>query len=71
MLQKFGLALPSPRTLRDYTHHFDNMPGFNVEVEKQLLEEVKMHELKEHEKHVCITADEMKIKGGSCVQQIK
>ena len=58
------LALPSSRTLRDYTHYIENIPGFNKSVDQQLAEMIGLNSLKEHEKFVCIVADEMKIKEG-------
>ena len=58
------IILPSDRTLRDYTHYINNKPGFSVEVDKQLVEEMSLESLEEHDKYVCIVADEMNIKEG-------
>ena len=58
------IILPSDRTLRDYTHYINNKPGFSVEVDKQLAEEMNLESLEEHDKYVCIVADEIKIKEG-------
>ena len=63
ILQKSNcLVLPSDRTLRDYTHFINNKPGFSTEIDHQLIEETKLTSLKDHEKYVCLIADEMKIK---------
>ncbi len=58
------LALPSARTLRDYTHFIDNKAGFNNEVDKHLAETIGLDTLEDHQKYVCLLADEMKIKEG-------
>ena len=34
------MTLPSERTLRDYTNYFKNKPGFQDEVDQQLLRRV-------------------------------
>ena len=58
------IKLPSERTLRDYTHYFENKPGFQDEVNQQLLDEVNSLSLPESRKYVCLLLDEMKIKEG-------
>ncbi len=58
------ITLPSDRTLRDYTHYFENKAGFNVHIDQQLMEEIDIENIKEHEKYVCLIADEMRIKEG-------
>lgn len=65
ILRKSGcLALPSGRTLRDYTHFIDNKPGFNADVDKYMFEQIDVKNLKNHEVYVGVIADEMKIKEG-------
>ena len=59
-----SIVLPSARTLRDYTHYFDNTYGFNNQVDIQLADTVNLDELEEHQKLVCLVGDEMKIKEG-------
>ena len=56
------IALPSERTLRDYTHYFKHQPGFQQELNRQLLKESKVNELSEQRKYCGIVFDEMKIK---------
>lgn len=58
------LKLPSERTLRDYTHYFQNKPGFQDEVNQQLLEEVEKMKLLDERKYVGLLVDEMKVKEG-------
>ena len=58
------LKLPSERTLRDYTHYFQNKPGFQDEVNQQLLEEVEKLNLPAERKYVGLLIDEMKVKEG-------
>ena len=63
LLRKSGcIQLPSQRTLRDYTHCFNNTPGFSVEIDQLLMSEATYHNLEEFEKCVCIVGDEMKIR---------
>ena len=50
-----GVALPSQRTLRDYTHCV-------LAIEKQLLETANISECQEWEKYVALILDEMHIK---------
>ena len=58
------LALPSERTLRDYTHYFTSKVGFQNEVNQQLMSEVDSLSLPENRKYVGIIIDEMKVKEG-------
>ncbi len=53
------LALPSSRTLRDYTHYIENRASFNKAVDADMM---GLDSLKDHQKFICIVADEMKIK---------
>lgn len=39
------ITLPSKRTLRDYTHFFKSLPGFQADVDAFLMEEAKVEEL--------------------------
>lgn len=59
-----SFALPSARTLRDYTHYFENKAGFSDDVDKQLADMIQLDKLEDHQKLVCLTFDEMKIKEG-------
>ena len=56
------ILLPSERTLRDYTHYFKEKPGFQKEVNQQLMKEARISELDEIQKHVVVAFDEMRIK---------
>lgn len=57
------IALPSQRTLRDYTHFVQSRLGFSEEVDRQLMEAAKITEsLEECKKCVVIIMDEMHIK---------
>lgn len=58
------LKLPSKRTLQDYTNYFENKPGFQDEVDQQLLQEVSSLKLSESRNFFSIVLDEMKIKEG-------
>ena len=58
------LKLPSERTLRDYTHWIKARPGFQVEVDRQLIEEAKLTSIPDFQKYVCVVFDEVKIKEG-------
>ena len=58
------IALPSERTLRDYTNYFASKPGFQVEVLQQLQKEVESLSLPDSRKFAGIIIDEMKIKEG-------
>ena len=56
------VTLPSERTLRDYSNFFQSKPGFQHEVNKQLMREAKLEELDDLQRHVVLVFDEMKIK---------
>ena len=57
------IALPSQRTLRDYTHFVQSRLGFSEEVDRQLMEAAKVTEsLEDYKKCVVIIMDEMHIK---------
>ena len=58
------LMLPSERTLRDYTHWMKAKPGFQIEVDRQLIEEAKLDTIPDYKKYVCIVFDEVKVKEG-------
>ena len=49
--------------MRDYTHYFENKPGFQDEVNDQLLEGVERMKLPPEKKYVALLIDEMKVKG--------
>ena len=56
------LKLPSERTLRDYTHYFKSVAGFNPDVNLQLQREVDLQSLSVSKRYVVLVIDEMKIK---------
>ena len=56
------LKLPSQRTLRDYTHYFKSVAGFNPDVNLQLQREVDLQSLSVSKRYVALVIDEMKIK---------
>ena len=56
------IKLPSKRTLYDYTHYFIQKPGFQDEVNSQLVDEVQKLNLQDTRKFVGLLVDEMKIK---------
>ena len=64
------IVLPSGRTLRDYTHHINNKPGFQDDVDEQLRDMIGFESLENHQKYVCVVADEMKIKEGLVFNKI-
>jgi hypothetical protein len=57
------LKLPSERTLRDYTNYFDHKPGFQDEIDEQLISEIPIS-LSGTRRCVALILDEMKIKEG-------
>lgn len=62
-LRSSGLiALPSQRTLRDYTHHFEAKVGFSEEVDKQLLDHPDVRDAEEWKRYVILLLDEMYIR---------
>ncbi len=62
-LQQSGvLALPSQRTLRDYTYFVESTLGFSNAVDTQLMEVSKFGELQDFQKCVAVVLDEMHIK---------
>ena len=58
------LVLPSERTLRDYTHCFDCKPGFDHELDKQLMKEAQVDTILDFQKYVCLVFDEVRVKEG-------
>ena len=56
------LALPSQRTLRDYTHYCEASPGFSADVDEQLAHAAALITLHEWQKCVILLLDEMHIK---------
>ena len=57
------MTLPSERTLRDYTNYFKNKPGFQDEVDQQLLDEIPKV-VSESRRYVAVLDDEMKVNEG-------
>ena len=58
------LALPSQRTLRDYTHFITFDAGVNAKVVMRLKEDMQFEQCSPSYKKVTIMMDEMKIKSG-------
>lgn len=56
------IALPSQRTLRDYTYFVSSSVGFSTDVDKQLMEAAKIDTLEEYQKCVACIMDEMHVK---------
>ena len=56
------IALPSQRTLRDYTYFVDSSVGFSSGVDNQLLAAAKVDTLEEYQKCVVCIMDEMHVK---------
>ena len=62
-LRKYGcLSLPSQRTLRDYTHYAEAKSGFSMDVDRQLIDAVKVGTCEVWEKCVIVLMDEMYIR---------
>ena len=58
------IKLPSERSLRDYTHYFTNKPGFQDEVNQQLIDKVSKLNLPASRKYIALLVDEMKVREG-------
>ena len=58
------IALPSERTLRDYTHWVTMKDGVQIEVIQQLKKAIGFDEMEESKKHFALSMDEMKIRSG-------
>lgn len=56
------IALPSQRTLRDYTHCVDSTIGYSAQVDQHLATVAKIDTCKDYEKCVVLLIDEMYIK---------
>ena len=57
------LALPSQRTLRDYTHYTNALPGFSIEADTMLVRAAKVTTTtEERNKYVLLLLDEMHIR---------
>ena len=58
------IILPHENTINDYVHYTDIQPGFHGDFIIRLLEDANMLERPEHERHVTLAFDEIKIKSG-------
>ncbi len=56
------IALPSQRSLRDYTHHFQAKVGFSDEVDQQLVSHPHVRGAEVWQRHVILLLDEMHIR---------
>ena len=56
-----AIALPSQRTLRDYTHYVRACTGFSDEVDQQLASAANLTTCAEHERLVVLLLDEMHV----------
>ena len=61
-LRDSGIALPSERTLRDYTHFCKAQTGFSSEVDHQLILASKVLSCEKWKNYVVILVDEMYIR---------
>ena len=59
VLRDSGIALPSQRTLRDYTHCFKVATGFSKDVDQQLMLASQILTCEEWKKNVVVLVDEM------------
>uniref|UniRef100_A0A1X7TZ77 Uncharacterized protein n=2 Tax=Amphimedon queenslandica TaxID=400682 RepID=A0A1X7TZ77_AMPQE len=65
VIRDFGmLILPSQRTLRDYSNWCKQQLGYQSETFTQLLQDYRISELNEAQKHIALIFDEMKIREG-------
>lgn len=62
VMRDSGIALPSQRTLRDYTHCFKAATGFSKDVDQQLILASKILTCEEWKKNVVVLVDEMYIR---------
>ena len=56
------IALPSQRTLRDYSHHTEAHVGFSDEADKQLMSIADVAPVQDWQKYVIVLMDEMHIR---------
>lgn len=56
------IALPSQRTLRDYTYFLESTIGFSSAVDQHLMGTAKIETLADYQKCVALVLDEMHIK---------
>ena len=62
VLRESGIALPSQRTLRDYTHSCKAATGFSKHVDQQLVLASRILSCEEWQKYVVVLVDEMYIR---------
>ena len=58
------IILPHEITINDYIHYTDIRPGFHGDFIEWLLEDANLLNRPEHERHVSLVFDEVKIKSG-------
>ena len=58
------LKLSHLSTLSKYTIFADILAGFNLDIIERLVAEIKLTEMKDHERNRSLLFDEMKIKSG-------
>jgi len=58
------IALPTMRTLRDYTNVFSVEPGVSLELIERMKCDIKFESCEDQEKFVGVMMDEMKVKSG-------
>ena len=56
------IALPSQRSLRDYTHALQGKCGFSAEMDQQLVSHPDLSDTEDWKRHVVLLLDEMHIK---------
>ena len=61
-LRGSGIALPSQRTLRDYSNAVKAGPGFSLEVDDQILKAAKLSSSPDYHSLIVLLIDEMHVK---------
>ena len=61
-LRESGIALPSQRTLRDYSNAVKAGSGFSVEVDKQLISAAKLSTSPNYHRLIVLLIDEMHVR---------
>ena len=59
-----SIELPSQRTLRSYTHHYNSSSGFSLDFDKQLLQEVNSRCPEPYQRSVLLLGDKIHIREG-------
>ena len=62
--KRLSIFLPHKSTLLKYTGFTNMSTGYNYDVIKKFVDDIKLSALREHEKNVSLLFDETKIKSG-------